>query len=283
MNANVASHPIADYALGHSDSETARLMLQHQVYRPTTLALLEAAGLSRGMRVLDLGSGAGDVAMLAAEMVGPHGAVTGVDANEKIVSTARARSQAAGLANVHFLHHDLAKLDDADLPADFDAVVGRWILMHVPEPAAVLRSAARRLRPGGVVAVQESDLELSRQRHSFPSGPVHEQVASWLTPPADVPGPDRHAGLSVLRTFHNSGLPTPQLRMEAPLGGGPDWPGYRLIAATVRSLLPMIDALGRATREEIDIDTLEERLRAEVVTNDGVQILPTVVGAWTRT
>jgi 2-polyprenyl-3-methyl-5-hydroxy-6-metoxy-1,4-benzoquinol methylase len=283
MNANVSDHPISHYRLGHSEAETARLVLQHQLYRPITHALFVAAGIGRGMKVLDLGSGAGDVAMLAAELVGPQGSVIGVDTNEAILDSARARTEAAGLANVCFVQADLGHLADADLPTDFDAVVGRWILMHVPDPASVLRAAAIRLRPGGLVVMQESDLELSRQRHSFPVGLVHEQLASWLTPAANHggPGPNGNAGLSLMRTFHDSGLRSPQLRLEAPLGGGPDWPGYRLIAATARSLVPMIEELDRATLDEIDIDSLEARLRDDIVANHGVQILPTVIGAWT--
>jgi hypothetical protein len=74
----------------------------------------------------------------------------------------------------------------------------------------------------------------------------------------------------------------PQLRQDAPIGGGPDWPGYAYIAGSVRSLLPLLEQLGTVTAAEADVHTLEDRLRAELVGNDGVQILPTVIGAWAR-
>ena len=68
-----------DYFLGHSDAEIERLAQQSAFYRDATEALLKSAGLGPGMRVLDIGSGAGDVSLLAAEMVGPSGAVLGID------------------------------------------------------------------------------------------------------------------------------------------------------------------------------------------------------------
>ena len=61
-----------DYLLGWSEQEVTRLIWQGELFRPFTRRLLEEAGLKPGMRVLDLGSGAGDVAMLAAELVGPE-------------------------------------------------------------------------------------------------------------------------------------------------------------------------------------------------------------------
>jgi hypothetical protein len=67
-----------------------------------------------------------------------------------------------------------------------------------------------------------------------------------------------------------------------PVGGGPDWPGLRYLTDTVRNLLPFLVRGGAVTPEQIDIDTLEERLRAEVVDRDGIQLLPPLVGAWTR-
>jgi ubiquinone/menaquinone biosynthesis C-methylase UbiE len=67
------------YALGHSSAEIQRLKDQAAMLRPITERLLRSAGIDAGMRVLDLGCGAGDVSMLAAELVGPAGIVVGID------------------------------------------------------------------------------------------------------------------------------------------------------------------------------------------------------------
>src|SRR4249920_241619 len=113
------------YALGRSEAETRRLIFQHQIYGPITRRFFQAAGIGTGMKVLDLGSGAGDVAMLVAEMVGPAGEVIGVDMNAEILETARARAQAAGWTNVTLRSGDVREIA---LDSDFDAVVGRWVL-----------------------------------------------------------------------------------------------------------------------------------------------------------
>ena len=85
-----------EYALGRSEAETQRLILQHQIYGPLTRQFLIGAGVGPGMTVLDLGSGAGDVALLLADLVGPQGRVVGIDTNAKILDVARARVRAAG-------------------------------------------------------------------------------------------------------------------------------------------------------------------------------------------
>ena len=61
-----------DYILGYSDHEHERLLLQGRILRPYTERFLHAAGLAAGMRVLDVGCGLGDVALLAADIVGPR-------------------------------------------------------------------------------------------------------------------------------------------------------------------------------------------------------------------
>jgi SAM-dependent methyltransferase len=272
------------YPLGRTDEETRRLILQAQVYGPITRQLFVAAGITTGMKVLDLGSGAGDVSLMLADLVGPRGRVVGVDMNPDILDTARRRVDAAGWTNVTFLDRPIDELDYADgldLHDGFDAVVGRWILMYLPEPAAVLRRVTRLLRPGGVAAILES--ELTMLPRSFPSGPVHEWLAELCRPQGDVGVfPETSMGSKLFATFLDAGLPAPQLRMDAPVGGGPDWPGYRLVADTVRSLLPMIESLGRATAADVGLDTLEDRLRDEVVSANGIQQLPVVIGAWAR-
>jgi 2-polyprenyl-3-methyl-5-hydroxy-6-metoxy-1,4-benzoquinol methylase len=109
--------------------------------------------------VLDVGCGAGDVSLLAAKLVGEEGSVLGVDSNADALELAQARAEASGLAQVSFQAADIHELADT---RQFDAIVGRLILEHVPEPAAVLRRLLSRLREGGLVAFQEYDVPRER-------------------------------------------------------------------------------------------------------------------------
>lgn len=272
------SPPATDsYPLGRSAAETRRLIVQNQIYGPLTRQYLTGAGVTAGMKVLDLGSGAGDVALLVADLVGPQGRVVGVDSDPRILETARARVHAAGWTTVEFREGDI---EHPDLEAGFDAVVGRWILMYVPDPADLLRRAAALLRPGGIMAFQEMDL--SRPPRTYPPTSLHERLARLMVPPAGGPGPDTTMGMKLYRTYLAAGLPAPRLRIDAPIGGGPDWPGYAYLTGTLRSLLPTLERVGAVAAGDVDVDTLEHDLRAELVAADGVQILPSVVGAWTR-
>ena len=144
-----------DYILGRSDAETARLILQDRIYRPITRRTFEAAGIGAGMSVLDLGSGTGDVALLLAEIVGPRGRVLGVDMNPAILEVARRRVAAAGWGNVGFR---VGTLETLALEPEFDAVVGRWVLMYLADPVAIVRRVAGLLKPGGLVAFNETDM-----------------------------------------------------------------------------------------------------------------------------
>jgi len=78
-------------------------------------------------------------------------------------------------------------------------------------------------------------------------------------------------------------LPVPQLRYEAPIGVGPEWIGYEVLADTVRVLLPLIQKFDIITVEEIEIETLAQRLRDEIVGLGGVARFLSLVSAWTRT
>jgi SAM-dependent methyltransferase len=272
-----AVDPSDSYALGRSAAETRRLIRQAQIYGPITRQFLVSAGIGAGMKVLDVGSGAGDVALLVADLVGPRGAVVGVEMNPAILETARARVSAVGWTNVTFLDGDVTSIG---LDDDFDAVVGRWILMYIPDPVAVLRGLLGRVRPGGIIAFQENDFTYPPT--TFPPAPLHQQVMRWTTPPSGSGGPDQQMGSKLNRTYLDAGLSDPQLRLDAPVGGGEDWPGYAYVADTVRSLLPMMEQMGLVSADDVDIETLADRLRAEVVGQRGVQMLPIVMGAWAR-
>jgi hypothetical protein len=82
--------------------------------------------------------------------------------------------------------------------------------------------------------------------------------------------------------YLEAGLPDPQLRYEAPLGGGPAWVGYEARADHARRIAPRIIEAGLATEEELDTETLAERLRDELVAQRGVLRAMPVVGIWAR-
>ena len=272
-----AASPSPEYMLGHSDSETHRLMLQHQLFAPVTRRLFEAAGIGRGMRVLDVGSGAGDVALLLADIVGPTGQVIGIDQNDAILETARERAAVAGWNNITFRHGDIHSTSDID---GLDAVVGRWILMHVAQPAALIEHLTTLLRPGGIVAFQDSDFTYPPRM--FPEVPLASRIHDIMRPRQIPGGPAIAMGSGLFKAFMDAGLPAPQMRVETLMGGGPDWLGYEYLAETVRSLLPVLERLTNVNVQEIEIDTLAARLRAEAIEHGAVQLLPLLVGAWAR-
>lgn len=139
------------YVLGHSVTEIERLERQADSLHHLTLRLLRRCGLGPGMSVLDIGTGAGDVAMAAARIVGGDGSVVGIDRNEPVLDRARVRAQAARLPNLRFERVDF----DLGPPAGtFDLVVCRYVLIHQPEPVDFLRRAASNAK-GGRLAVLE--------------------------------------------------------------------------------------------------------------------------------
>jgi hypothetical protein len=93
---------------------------------------------------------------------------------------------------------------------------------------------------------------------------------------------DPATGYHLRDTFLEAWLPELEMNVCSPVGGGPDFPGYDYGAESMSSMLPLILKLGIATEEEVGIDTLAERLRAEGVDSGGVIKTPDLVGAWSR-
>ena len=266
----------SEYALGSTDSEHERLIRQAVRLKPLTERLFRDAGIGPGQRVLDLGSGVGDVAMLAAGLVGPSGEVMGTERDPRSISRARARVTQAGLNNVSFTECDVSQIQTA---VPFDAVVGRFILQFVPDPVAVLRSLSQLLRPGGVVVFQE--ICYTPMLAICVDLPLWSACLSLAREIVQRAGAKPDMGLALHRSFLDAGLPAPNLRMEMPLGSGADF--TRWIYDLLCSLHPQAQKHHISFEALGDLDTLSMRLQSEIAESKTSAPYVAVVGAWSRT
>jgi len=140
-----------DYFVRFVDEANAMPAIQ-QVEEVATAELR----IEPGMRLLDIGCGAGDDSRRLAGLVGASGEVVGVDISEAMITVARQRAEGSGLP-VSFHVGDAMQLD---LPTEsFDGVRCERLLIHVPDPQVVLGEMVRVTRPGGRVVVVDMDFD----------------------------------------------------------------------------------------------------------------------------
>ena len=265
-----------EYMLGRTNAEHDRLNRQGRLISGITQHFLDEMDLRPGMRVLDVGSGVGDVALLAARMVAPEGHVIGIDLDDAALNRARDRAAQEGLGNVEFHACDIHHYSSDDL---FDAVLGRCVLLHQHDPAEALKSAARCVRLGGVVAFQEPWFS---RGFSFPKLPLFDQVIGWLHKMVQDSGLDGDIGLRLPSLFATAGLPAPRLSFELLVNCSPDSEIFSFVVDTVRSLLPRLEQLGVTNAAQVKVDTLVGRLREEQAQfRSMVGVMP-LMGAWCR-
>ncbi len=269
------TNPTAPYALGSTDAEHERLIWQAARLAPLTERLFREAGIGPGQRILDIGSGVGDVAMLAAKLVGPSGDVVGIERDPRSIARARSRVAEAGLQNVTLTQSDVNQVA-SDKP--FDAAVGRFILQFLPDPVAVLRSLSQLVRPGGVLAFQEVSYApfLLLSAHL----PLWSAAASLLHEAISRSGAKTEIGLALHRIFQEAGLPPPAMRIEILLGSDPDF--TRWIYDLLCSLRPQVQQQNLSFEPLGEFATLPQRLQAEVAASKTVVPFVALVGAWSR-
>jgi len=262
------------YVLGSDDPEIGRLDLQADWLEEPTRLILRLAGIESGMRVLDLGTGLGHVALAVADLVGQKGQVVGIDSDDHMLATATRRAQ--GRLNVAFVKGDVCTWSSNE---PFDAIVGRLILFHLPDAVDAVRRHLAHLRPGGRFVAIDYDIGSCRTE---PQTTLVEMNAKRVLAAFRSAGANpvigarlalmlADAGLVGTRTFGAQGYIAPD-----------DPRGPAMLAGVVRSLAAQMHVAGIATAEELDVETLEARLTAEVRALRSVVVPPTLVGAWGR-
>ena len=264
-----------DYALGYTNSEHDRLIRQAARIAPYTERLFRESGIGAGQRVLDLGSGVGDVSMLLARIVGPSGEVVGIERDASSIARAKTRVAEAGFRNVNFTQADVHQIDSDKL---FDASVGRFILMFLPDPASVLRSLTRLVRPGGVLAFQEPTWIplLAFGARSL----LWSKLLSSIHETFLRSGVNPEMGPALYRIFQEIGFPPPAMHMETPLGS--DAKFVDLICDLLASVRPLAHQHNVSLEGLGDLDTLSDRIHAELAAANTVVSFVPLVGAWAR-
>jgi len=258
-----------------SRDELYQSSLSARTFAPFTRQLFVEAGLKPGMRVLDVCSGVGDVAFLAREIVGPGGHVIGFDNQPETVAYANERASFQGLTNVEFIE---ATIENLPLGAQVDAVVGRIILMYRRDPVRDLRALVRWLRPGGLIVFQELDMLAGT---TVPRAPVIEKARDWIFDAFDRVGIELQMGPKLYPVFEAAGLEGVQMRVDGFIGGRESI-APTLLSKVASMVMPQLEALGIASADEVDIDTLEERIRGELAETGGVMSTALLIGAWAK-
>jgi ubiquinone/menaquinone biosynthesis C-methylase UbiE len=268
-----------NYILGQSQFEQERLMMQARILWPYTESFFRKAGIEQGMSVLDIGSGVGDVALLAADLVGPRGLVLGLDRDDVSLQRARERTVHQGCSS--WVSFETTTLDDFSSTRQFDAIVGRYVLLYQPDAAATLRHLTRFLRPGGIVAFHEPDFTCPTP--TTPACDFLDQVL-WLVPQAfRLAGLPADFGRHLASTFLGANLPFPSMAAEIPVGGASGSSLYSWIASTVISLAPRFESLGMSLPPGVVADhTLAAKLEEASLATGSQLMLSIQYGAWTR-
>jgi SAM-dependent methyltransferase len=229
-----------------------RLRVLGRVMRPTTLPLLERAGISAGMRVLDVGCGGGDVTFDLASLVGLTGAAVGVDVDATKIALAREDADQVGVTNVEFRIADLNKGLGEE---EYDAIYVRFVLTHLREPEGAVETMRRALRRGGTLIVEDIDF---RGCFCDPPSAAFDRYVEIYQESARATGGDSWIGTRVPRMRLDAGFERvrPNVVQPADLEGE----STLMPALTMESIKAV--ATGRGISTEAEIDRLTDELYA---------------------
>ena len=220
-----------------------RLRLLEEVMGPATRGLLADVGIASGATCLDVGCGGGDVSFALARATGASGRVVGVDLDETKLAMARAEAAQQGLANIEFQARDVVGWEAGE---SFDVVSARFLLTHLSEPGALLAALRRRLRPGGVIIVEDIDF---RGHFAEPDCRALVRFVELYTASVQRRGGDANIGPRLPGLLRDAGLERVEMKLFHPaaLQGG-----IKLLACvTLENIADAVLADGLTTAEEL--------------------------------
>lgn len=218
-----------------------------------TQRLFSEAGISRGMKVLEVGCAVGRLTSVIAEVVGSEGSVVGVDKNEKSLEIAR--EQLNNTKHVSFVQGDLERLS---MDGEFDAIVGRRVFMYLADPGGAIKNLVPLLKPNGVFAIQEHSCLLPMVGGSLM--PIHQKYAHMAWETVRREGGDIQIGPKLWSYLTEGGIQVEDTRAEYII----QTPSVPYPYAQIFPLMKgRILANNVASEDELNLEGLEERLKEE--------------------
>ena len=178
------------------------------------------------------------------------------------------------------MHFTAAAIDAIALDEPVDAVIGRLILMHLPDPAATLRRLSSFVRPGGVVAFSENDIT---ETHSVPEMPLFGQVSAGIVRAFEAMGLSARFGTTLHKIFADAGLGAPRLTLGTPIGTAAETDILAYAAEVWRLVSPVAEQGGfRHRRGQPTSTSFVPRFREQALAVNALITMPPMITAWAQ-
>ncbi len=260
----------SNYIIAGGQDGKSRLNVLAEVLYLHTRAFLEAKGLLPGMRLLDVGCGGGNVAMMTARLVGPTGSVTAIDFDREIIALDQQDVVAAGMNNIAF--HAMSAYD-INYDNKFDIVYSRFLLSHLERPLEVLKRMVQSVQPGGKIIVE--DIHFSGH-FCYPECKAFDDYVTYFTKAARNNEQDAEIGPRLPGLFRQAGIENIGFDVIQPTfnTGKGKWMAYLTLDKIKNTLIEQ-----RIATEESIVQMLQE---LEVFTNDEhtIMSLPRIFRVW---
>lgn len=260
------------YVLRGGRAGYARLQVLARARQAETVELAHRAGLHPGMRCLDLGCGGGEVTFELASLAGPAGAVIGIDMDEVKLALARETAAERAIANVEFR---AANVNHWDEPGAYDFVYCRFLLQHLSAPAPLLARMWEAVRPGGAIAVEDTDFDGFFCDPHNDGFDFHKRMYPQVL---EHHGGDARIGRKLYRYFLQAGIPDPGLHLVQSVDATGE--AKTLALLTLQATAAAIVSAALASAEEVAAAI--EDLAAFTAAPDTIVSGPRILQVWAR-
>jgi SAM-dependent methyltransferase len=189
-----------------------RLKLLSRIMHPSTAELFDRAGISPGIKCLEIGCGSGDMSLELARRVGAGGQVLGVDIDLTKIELARREAAQLQVDNVEFRVLDIR---ESDLTAAFDPVYARFVLTHLSDPERVVGLIHNLLKPGGLIVLVDIDFS---GHFVYPESSAFNRYHELYCAAVQKRGGDPNIGPRLPLLLRQNGFADIQVSVTQPMG-----------------------------------------------------------------